>query len=104
MSDKIEAAKRVADQVREYEPMSVEGVSGSLVVLADALFKCEAQRDQLRAALDSLMQCHDEDIGMDHHADQDSVGWYGSGEPIPLTFGVLRRARAILKNTGGQDE
>lgn len=58
------------------------------------------ENERLREALAELMATHDEDEGMDHHDDVDSVGWTagvdGIQHEIPLTFGTLRRARAAL--------
>lgn len=54
---------------------------------------------ELEAAFSELMSAHDEDIGMDEYPDEDSVGWEGHpgrSEPMRLTFGMLRRARAVL--------
>jgi len=59
----------------------------------------EAENKRLREALAQVMAHHDEDIGMDDHDDNDHVGWYGNGEKMSLTFGVLRRARAALEGT-----
>jgi len=38
----------LANQVRDYEPVFNGGISGALVVLADALTDCERERDRIR--------------------------------------------------------
>lgn len=57
-------------------------------------------RPDLREALEAfgaLLATHDEDEGMDDFADDNSVGAYkdkdGTIHDLPLTFGILRRAR-----------
>lgn len=52
--------------------------------------------ERLCVALGELLATHDEDIGMDEYADDESVGMWGDGKEMALTFGVLRRARAAL--------
>ena len=62
--------------------------------------------DQVQEAVEAftaLLETHDEDIGMDEYADDESVGSEsGPGPETPivdmkLTFGVLRRARKSLQ-------
>ncbi len=62
-------------------------------------------RDDALAALRNLLACHDEDIGMDEWPDDASVGSEtinGHTRPTKLTFGILRRARAVLAAAKGQ--
>ena len=52
-------------------------------------------------ALRDLVACHDEDEGMDAFGDDESVGTEegkdGVRKDLKLTFGILRRARAVLR-------
>ena len=57
-------------------------------------------KEVMQMALDSfqaIMFEHDEDIGMDDYHDDDSVGWYGNGTEMLMTFGTLRRARKAIE-------
>lgn len=75
-------------------------------VLADAINDPEGRlatlvihRDELLASLKEIMSTHDEDIGMDEFDDDESVGAEevdGKAVDMKLTFGMLRRARALI--------
>ena len=70
-------------------------------LLADA--RLIAAAPDLFKALDELMQAHDEDIGMDGYPDDESIGFQGDGQDMPMTFGMLRRARAAIKKARGEE-
>lgn len=58
--------------------------------------------DALVKALEELLSVTDADSPeMDDFPDDDSVGCDGMGDPLPMTFGHLRRARAALKLAKG---
>lgn len=59
---------------------------------------------EAKEAFQALLDTHDEDQDMDDFPDDDSVGAYqsegGEVRDMPLTFGILRRARRALAALG----
>ncbi|MEM6625017.1 MAG: hypothetical protein AAF674_22600 [Pseudomonadota bacterium] len=51
-------------------------------------------------ALRELLEIVENDVGINggcsDEPDDESVGWDGKGNPLPMTFGHVRRARAEL--------
>ena len=70
-------------------------------IISSALSAQAAEVERLREALVALLATHDEDEGMDEFPDNESVGTTcgadGVQRDMPLTFGILRRARLLVK-------
>lgn len=64
--------------------------------------KLKAENERLRGVLRELLEACVKDVGDPDEADGDdgAVGWDEDGE-MTLTFGMMRRARAALSETGG---
>jgi hypothetical protein len=82
--------------------ITAHGAGGRFVTYSDhlaAVADLVERNKRLEAALKSLLDTHDEDVDMDEFDDSDSVGSQeidGKITDLPLTFGILRKARAAL--------
>lgn len=58
------------------------------------------------AALEDLLSIVEKEIGINgacsNEPDNSSVGWDGYGNPLPMTFGHVRRARAELEKISSE--
>lgn len=94
-----QARRRLIDSVAPGRRM--EGFMGALDVLVAAVeHKVRAEQRQTVAALvealKEIAEACDEDCGMDEAGDDEPVGGSSDG-PMRLTFGMIRRALALVK-------
>lgn len=68
--------------------------------------KHKSEIAELVSFINKIMECHDEDVGMDDYPDDESVGsqddGFGNHIDIPLTFGTLREGRKLIAKYNGE--
>ena len=73
---------------------------GPDLVVAEANAKLWAAAADLYAALEAWIEADDNDLP--DCDDDEPIGTYGDGRPLPLTFGHYRRAKAALAKARGE--